>query len=65
MRRAIGPIAVGVIGWGGLAFPVGALAQENAGTGTETIIVTGERIARSVQDTAASVDVTTGESTLR
>lgn len=61
MRRAIGPITVGMIGWGGLAFPTGALAQENAGTGPETIIVTGERIARSVQDTAASVDVTTGE----
>jgi len=58
MRWAIVPIGTAAIGSAILACPAVALAQE--GTSPGEIIVTGERIARSVQDTAASVDVTTG-----
>lgn len=59
MRRAIVPIGTAMVGSAILMCPAGAAAQENAGAAE--IIVTGERVARSVQDTAASVDVTTGE----
>jgi outer membrane receptor protein involved in Fe transport len=48
-------------GIGVLAIPTAAVAQAQDGEGSDAIVVTGERIARTVQQTASSVVVTTGD----